>query len=186
MASTDRDQVAWGEPGPELAVVCGVPGVGKSTVAGWIADHLDAVHLRTDEIRKELFPDPDYTERETQTVYETLVDGGRAALARGESAVLDATFKRSTHRTDALRMARDIGVPWRVVKVEADPAVVRDRIRRRTDDPSDADVGIYEQFRKEFDPIEAPHATVDNSGSLAETVGQLEAEFARDRVPVRQ
>lgn len=186
MASTDRDQVAWGEPGPELAVVCGVPGVGKSTVAGWIADRLDAVHLRTDEIRKELFPDPEYTDHETQVVYETLVERGRAALAGGQSAVLDATFKRRAHRTDPRRVARDLDVPWRLVKVEADPEVVRQRIRGRTDDPSDADVGVYEQFRREFEPIETPHTTIDNSGSLPETVDQLETVFSRDRVPAGQ
>ena len=40
---------------PTLVVVCGLPGVGKSTVAGVVSDRLEASRLRTDVVRKELF-----------------------------------------------------------------------------------------------------------------------------------
>lgn len=183
MATSDQDQAATGEVGaPALIVVCGLPGVGKSTVAGWIADRVDGVHLRTDEIRKELFPDPEYSAAETETVYETMFDRGRAALARGRSAVLDATFKRRRHRGDAPRVAREMDVPWRLVKVDAEPAVVRERISARTDDVSDADVDIYEQFRAEFEPIQYDHAVVDNSADFATTERRLEERFPRETV----
>ena len=189
MATTDQDldrAETIGTAGPQLVVVCGLPGVGKSTVAGWIADRLDAVHLRTDEIRKELFPDPAYTDAETQAVYDTLVERGEAAVARGESAVLDGTFKSRSHRTGPRQAAREQDVPWRMVKVDAEPSVVRERIRQRTDDPSDADVEIYDLFRRQFEPIEEGHMTVDNTGEFEDTVSQLEAHFDRDRVPVTQ
>lgn len=187
MATSDQDQATTGEvTTPELILVCGLPGVGKSTVAGWIADRMDAVHLRTDEIRKELFPDPEYSTAETETVYETMFERGRAALSRGRSAVLDATFKRRRHRAEAPRVAREVGVPWQLVKVDADPAVVRDRIRARTDDVSDADVDIYEQFREEFESIQYDHAVVDNSGAFATTERRLEARFPREKVPAPQ
>ncbi|MCF2241345.1 AAA family ATPase, partial [Halobacterium salinarum] len=44
-----------------LVVVCGLPGTGKTTVSGHAAETLDAELLRTDVVRTDLFPEPDYT-----------------------------------------------------------------------------------------------------------------------------
>ena len=46
-------------------VVRGLPGVGKSTVAGTVSDRLEACRLRTDVVNKELFDDPAHTVGET-------------------------------------------------------------------------------------------------------------------------
>lgn len=183
----DRDQSGAGaDREPALVVVCGLPGVGKSTVASWIADRLDAAYFRTDEIRKELFPEPAYTRAETETVYETLVERGRAALARGENAVLDGTFKRRRHRLEPVEVARELAVTFRLVKVEAAESVVRDRIRDRTEDVSDADVSVHEQFREEFEPIDIDHEVLDNSAQFAVTERELERRFPQDAVLVPQ
>lgn len=156
-----------------LVVVCGLPGVGKTTVARRIADRTGAVVLRTDAVRKELFPDPEYTASETATVYAELL--GRAAdrLADGETVVLDATFAEASFRADARETARERGVPFRMVKVECTEAVVERRIRRR-EGLSDADFEIHQLFREEYDPLELDHYTVDNSGSEAGTRAQVD------------
>ncbi|MFB6177910.1 MAG: AAA family ATPase, partial [Halobaculum sp.] len=52
-----------------LVVVCGPPGVGKTTVASEAADQVDGTVLRTDVVRKDLFPEPTYDEAETEAVY---------------------------------------------------------------------------------------------------------------------
>ena len=170
-SGTDR------ETAPQVVAVCGLPGVGKSTVARRIANRVGGVHLRTDEIRKELFSDPEYTDAETRAVYAELVDRARVAVERGTSAVLDGTFKRRAQRAKADRILSGLGVPWTVIRVDADRSVVRKRIRERTDDVSDADVEIYERFREEWDPIEMDHLVVDNSANLEETHRQLERLF---------
>lgn len=187
MATSDSDEMA-GVPGraPELIAVCGLPGVGKSTVASWVAEQVDGVHLRTDEIRKELFSDPDYTEAETRTVYQTLLERGRAVVARGESAVLDATFKRREHRLFIPEVAESAGVSWRLIKVDAASNVARKRIRDRTDDVSDADVTIHDTFRREYEPIELAHEVIDNSDSFAATERELERRFPWGETPLVQ
>jgi predicted kinase len=154
---------------PSLIVVCGLPGTGKTTVAGAVAERLDANRYRSDVIRKELRAEPDYTDAETRAVYGELFQRARRSLDGGTDVVLDATFRARSDRRQAAAVAAAAGASCTVVEVECETAVDRERIDRRTDDASDADFEIYLQLRDEFDPIEGEHATVDNSGSLAAT-----------------
>lgn len=156
-----------------LAVVCGPPGVGKSTAAAAAAEHLDAALLRTDLVRKELFEEPGYDARETERTYAALFDRARRRLAAGEAVVLDGTFRRRDQRDRAAEAAAAEGARFRLVRVTCEPAVVRERVRAREGDPSDADVDVYESVRAAFEPVERDHAVVDNSGSQADTRRQV-------------
>jgi predicted kinase len=153
---------------PTLVVVCGLPGVGKSTVARAVADHLGAARLRTDVVRKELFDDPGYTDGETAAVYDELLSRARDRLLEGESIVLDGTFKRRDRRVEA----RDLAARFRLLRVECEESVVERRIVER-DGVSDADLEVHRQFRERFEPVEMDHVVVDNSGSEAETRRQV-------------
>jgi len=156
-----------------LVVVCGLPGAGKTTVAEHAVDALDAELLRTDVVRKELFPDPEYTPEEMRAVYDELLDRAAAALRAGEPVVVDGTFKERDLRGAARRTAENVGVPLTLVKVECEEDVVRERIRARSGDESDADFAIHQRFREQFETIAGEHALVDNSGTLDETLGQV-------------
>lgn len=161
----------------DLVVVCGVPGVGKTTVAERVADRLDAELFRTDVVRKELDPDPSYTEAETERVYEEIVRRGREAALDGRGAVLDGTFKKRHLREQVETAVDGVAVDPRFVKVECEERVVRERIDGRQDDESDADYEIHQMFKQTFDPLERPHVTVDNSGDLAATRRQVDEHF---------
>ncbi len=161
---------------PVLAVVCGLPGVGKSTVARAIADRVGATVLRTDVIRKELFADPAYTAEETVTVYDELLTRAFDHLDVGESVVLDATFKTGERRVQARDLATQVGARFRLVRVECDEAVLERRIQAR-DGVSDADLDVHLEFRDRFDPVELDHVVVDNSGSTAATEDRVARAF---------
>ena len=166
---------ASGSPSPPaLVVVCGLPGVGKSTVAGVVSDRLEASRLRTDVVRKELFDDPAYTDAETATVYDELLVRARDRLVDGHSVVLDGTFRRRDWRAEARDLAGDFGAGFRLLRVECPEPVVERRIVER-DGVSDADLEIHRQFRDRFEPVEMDHVVVDNSGSEAETRRQVDA-----------
>ncbi|MFC7325485.1 AAA family ATPase [Halorubrum rutilum] len=161
-----------------LAVVCGLPGVGKTTVAERVAAHLDAEVLRTDVIRKELFDDPAYTDAETEAVYAALIDRARERVADGDAVVLDATFADAGFRADAREMGERAAGSFDLVAVECDESVVERRIGRR-DGISDADFEVYLHFKDAFDRIETEHVVVDNSGTEAATFAQVDAAFGR-------
>ncbi|ELZ49221.1 kinase [Halorubrum coriense DSM 10284] len=159
-----------------LVVVCGLPGVGKTTVAERIAAHVDGRVRRTDVIRKELFDDPEYTDDETEAVYAELLARAREDVADGEAVVLDATFADARFRTDAREAAAAAAAEFDLVEVACDEAVVERRIERR-DGISDADFEIHLHFKELFDDVETDRVLVDNSGTEAETFAQVDAAF---------
>ncbi len=160
-----------------LLIVCGLPGAGKTTVAETVADRVGGRLLRTDVVRKDLFPDPDYTEAEKQAVYDELLTRGRDAVQAGETAVLDGTFKEAEFRDRAVELADELDVSLELVKVECEESVARRRISERTDDESDADPELHSRFRDLFEPIEVDHVVVDNSGELSETMARIDELF---------
>lgn len=162
--------------GGRVVAVCGLPGAGKTTVAERIADRLGGAVVRTDVIRKALFDDPQYTDAETAAVYDELLSRARDRAADGSSVVLDATFADGRFREDAREAAAAVAADFDLVEVTCDEAVVRRRIERR-DGVSDADFEVHRRFRRLFDPLTADRVVVDNSGTRAETLAQVDAAF---------
>jgi aminoglycoside phosphotransferase family enzyme/predicted kinase len=142
---------------PCLVLVTGLPGTGKSTLASRLAADGFA-WVRSDAVRKQLAhlseaPDSNiYTPAWTDRTYATCLQHARAALLAGDRVVVDANFKREAQRAPFLALARDLGVPLLLLVCDADPAVVRDRLAKRTGDLSDADIAVYEAARGEWQP----------------------------------
>ena len=101
-----------------LALVGGLPGTGKTTVGGALADRFGAVLLSSDRLRKELAglsptqPAPAaygeglYTTERTDALYAQLLHRAGELLIRGESVVLDASWTHARHRAAADELAR--------------------------------------------------------------------------------
>ncbi|ELZ39633.1 kinase [Halorubrum californiense DSM 19288] len=174
-SSVDDDDGSAGR----LVVVCGLPGVGKTTVAERIADHVDGRIRRTDVIRKELFDDPEYTDAETEAVYAELLTRAREDVDAGGAVVLDATFADARFRADARETAAAAAAEFDLVEVACDETVVERRIERR-DGISDADFEIHLHFKGLFDEVASDHVVVDNSGAEAETFAQVDAAFGEN------
>ena len=162
-------------PPPSLTAVGGFSGSGKTTFARNIAPGLGAapgaVVLRTDEIRKRLagagpqdrLPQDIYTPAFYAQVYETLIAEARALLAAGRAVVLDATFTQPQLRAQVEALAREMGVPFHGVWLEAASEVLAPRIETRTGDASDATLDILRQ-QLEMDLGRLDWARIDASG----------------------
>lgn len=152
----------------QLVAVMGLPGVGKSAAAHLIAQRLDAVLLRSDVIRKEIYPIPRYTPEEGQHVYQVMFEQAVDRLTRRRSVVLDATFRSAGLRRQLRQVAQNTGVLWRLVLVTAPEDVIRVRLSMRRDDPSDADFETYQALQREFESIHETHDVIENGGTLAD------------------
>src|SRR5208282_1954760 len=93
-----------------LVLAGGLPGTGKTALAGALADRLGFTVLSSDRIRKELAGVPAgqrcaapwgtgiYTAARTEQVYSEMLGRAGRLLALGESVIADASFVSAAHR----------------------------------------------------------------------------------------
>ncbi|WP_043714593.1 AAA family ATPase, partial [Kutzneria sp. 744] len=164
---------------PRLMLVGGRPGTGKSTVAGRLADEAGGVLVQSDRVRKELAGiDPEqsaeagwqqgiYDVASTEHTYREMLRRAELLLGRGETVVLDASWRVAAHREMARVVAA--GTSSRLVELVCRaPGVVADaRIRTRAGGPhlSDATPEIAAAMAEAFDPW--PEADVVDTDSPA-------------------
>jgi aminoglycoside phosphotransferase family enzyme/predicted kinase len=145
---------------PCLLLVAGLPGAGKSTLARSLAQEAGFTLLRTDLVRKELaglpasaFDERLYTPESTERTYAECLRRAEAALFEGRRVLVDATFRWERWRQAFLAAARRWGVPTGMILCQADPDTVRQRLRSRTADASDADWPVYQQLAREWEEV---------------------------------
>lgn len=158
-----------------LTVVCGAPGVGKSTAAGHIRRRLNARRFSTDVIRQELFPDPDYSSEESRKVYETMFYRAQKMLKDNTSVVLDGTFRMEDGRIRAMDIAKDYAQNFEMFRIEANENKVEERLQNRGENSvSDADFAIHQEISSRFEPINANHEVVTNNGDKSALYYQID------------
>ncbi len=85
---------------PIVILFCGLPGVGKTTLARSVASRTGAIILSSDKIRKELIKYPTYTRAEGRLIYDVLMLLTKYITAAGIHCILDATFNRERSRKE--------------------------------------------------------------------------------------
>jgi uncharacterized protein len=158
---------------PNLVLVGGLPGTGKTTIAGSLADRLGAVLLRTDLIRGEmpelagLSPDSGYGRgrydpENVHNTYREMLNRARTLLGLGEHVVLDASWSSAAEREAARDLAGATSSRIVELRCAAPAAVTEPRITTRTD-ASEATPEIAARMREDFAPW--PQATeIDTAG----------------------
>ncbi len=152
---------------PEIWLVSGIVGSGKSSAAEVVAGALKGVAISSDHVRKHLagmqvreraaaaWREGLYSEAMTERVYAGMLERALPVLESGRVAVLDATYARGVHRAAAHRFSRERGVPLQVVAVRCPEAETLRRLalREREDtDASDAGPELYAASRAGYEP----------------------------------
>jgi predicted kinase len=163
---------------PTLIVVSGLPGTGKSYFCRKLAERLDMVILESDSMRKQLFSSPTYDKEESTQLFKAchgLVEG---LLRKGISVALDATNLEEHNRERLYHIADQSGARLIIVRMEAPPEVVRQRLERRVmredqSDHSDADWNVYSKMKSTVDKIGRNHFAVDGSKDIAPAIDKI-------------
>jgi predicted kinase len=153
-----------------LVLLSGVPGAGKTTLAKELAERLAAVHVESDAVRRELFPEPAYTVEENVAVFARVEELAAEALASGRTAIVDATNLTRRDRRRFVRLAERAG-GLVTVRVVAPEGVIRERLSRPREGHSQADVEVYERMAPRVQGMEGPVVVVDTRFDMGPTVG---------------
>ncbi len=165
-------------PPPVIVAVGGLQGTGKSTLARALAPELGAAPgalvLRSDEIRKRLhgaapeqrLPPSAYTEAASAAVFAALAEAARKTASGGHAAVADATFVDPAHQRAIAAAARDAGVAFVGLWLDAPLPVLEARLAARTADASDATASVLRATAraKTFPPRTWPMIDATDAG----------------------
>jgi predicted kinase len=164
-------------------VVCGASATGKTHLAEALASLSGLPRISSDVVRKagagleptEHAPESAYSEPASLATYREL---GQQAADAPRGAIVDATFRRLSHRN---AFAEALGAQALFVECTAPAGVVAERAARRERDPgreSDASPAIAALQRLEFERLdEVPanmHLTVRTDRHVAELVDAVE------------
>jgi aminoglycoside phosphotransferase family enzyme/predicted kinase len=175
-----------------LILVGGLPGTGKTTLAGALADRLGCTLISSDRVRKELaglapldsaaadYGTGLYSPEQTQRTYQELADRAATLLQHGETVVLDASWTSEEARNLLADVADREHAALYALRCDAPEDVTAERMRARPQGLSDADADIAAAMRANAAPW--PEAVAIDTSSSPEK--SLEQALAAVR-PVR-
>ena len=162
---------------PTLWITCGLPASGKSAQARGICEALMMEKIRSDAVRKEMFPKEAghaaafgqgiYRDRMRDRVYARMLAMAQDRLRAGESVLLDATFSRKKWRAAARLLAHDLDVNLICVECTCREETLKNRLIRREKKTglSDARLPHLSKMQEAFEPVkdlpETLHLRVD-------------------------
>lgn len=150
---------------PFIIVTHGMSASGKSTITQPLLEKLGAIRIRADVERKRLFnikPEHDssaniqqgiYTKQATQKTYLKLLDLTESIIDAGLPVIVDATFSTIEQRTLFKKLASQEQVRFIILNFIASEETLKQRIRNRKEDVSDADITVLENQIKNWQPI---------------------------------
>lgn len=171
---------------PHLVAIGGLSGSGKSKLGRELAPLLGVMPgarvVRTDSTRKRLagvslatrLGSHDYSADMTERTYQAVYDEALAALAAGRSVIADAVFARPEERAAIEEVAKQAGVPFCGLWLQASPQVLEQRVTGRRNNVSDATPEVV-RLQLSFDLGDIGWHRLDTSGDAEQT---LKAAFA--------
>lgn len=166
-----------------LILVGGLPGTGKTSLAGALADRLGCSVLSSDRIRKELagiaptesaaapYGTGIYTADWGRRTYHELAARAARLLQMGETVILDASWASKDDRNLLTSVAEYQHALLTPLRCEASEALCAERIRTRPQGNSDADTAIATAMRAHADPWPESIA-IDTGHALQDAVDQ--------------
>ena len=169
---------------PAFIAVSGLPGTGKSYFCKKLAERLSVIILESDALRKALFSAPSYSPQESLRLFRAVHPVIEGLLKKGISLILDATNLSERYREYLYSIAYHLDVKLVLVRVEAPPWVVQERLKVRQEEVdsagnSDADWAVYQKMKPSVQKISRKHYTVDTSRDITPVLDKIVREVSR-------
>jgi len=162
-----------------VIVLVGLPGAGKSTLAGALAGRLpDARVLDKDQVRHVLFDPCDYTSAERDVVFAAMLDAARYHLGRDRIVIFDGlTFSRRSQVAAAEAVALEGGAFAAVIvcDVAVETAIARcerDAVSDAGHPAANRDAELVRRVAAEMEEPEGDYLTLDMTCDVDALAGQ--------------
>ncbi len=169
---------------PVFIVVSGLPGTGKSYFCNKLAERLPFIILESDALRKALFSSPTHSSSESSRLFRAIHHLIKGLLKKGIPLILDATNLSEYYREHLYSIADRLDARLILVRVEAPPDVVYERLKARAEginskSHSDADWAIFQRMKPTVEKIRRNHYAVDTSRDITPVLDKIVREANR-------
>jgi predicted kinase len=169
---------------PALIVISGLPGSGKSHFSRRLAERMPLPIVESDAMRQMLSARPTYSQAESERLFRACHALMDELLRKGISVIFDATNLIENHREQLYRIADRSGAKLILVRVDAPPEVIQQRMERRSarldpDDISEADWQVYKKMSATAERIRRNHFAIDTSRDITPAIEKIVREARR-------
>ena len=140
---------------PELILMHGVSGSGKTHQAKQLVLQHNAIYLSSDIERKRLFNHPDkiYNPDNIALVYAKIAELAGYSLQAGFTTVVDASFLSKKFRGDFIQLADSLNIKIYLISCHEPLDILKKRLAARQDKYSDADIDVLRQQLATMDEL---------------------------------
>ncbi|NND31641.1 MAG: AAA family ATPase [Saprospiraceae bacterium] len=143
----------------KVIFIMGLPGTGKTYLAKLLAARVDAKHISSDVVRKEIGKRQHYEPEDKHEVYREMQARMESALTEGSHVLVDTTFYSNSLRDEFEKLAKRYTNEIFWVLTTADETLIKKRVSKKRPD-SEADYQVFLMIRNQWDEVTRPHLLV--------------------------
>lgn len=156
--------------------MAGLPGTGKTTLAGVLAASTAGRVISKDEIRSALFAprEIEYSTKQDDFCLRVMLELAGFFLQRDPRQLIfldGRPFSRRYQIDNVLSVAASLHQPWRILECACDENLARLRLQEQASHPAaNRDFDLYLRVKARFEAIAEPKTVIDTGQALKDCV----------------